>query len=178
MEWFGSLEVLLFIALLVIAAFVVIAFRGAADEWGRQRVGSLRNWRQGRKLAADIAARDSDDRRRSEKMAEEVTARKRTLETERVGKRFRVRETRDDTGMILTVLSLNSRHPWTHVDVECVSPPRRTTTRDDCVGRYSQAWLDFVVPADEQRRWTARFRREPDDNEDGWLHYESIPDES
>lgn len=126
------------------------------DAWLEKKADQWDNWRKAGAVRKDREQKERD---------RETHLRK--LETERVGARFRVKETKDDPGRVIEVIGLDPRHPDQKVRTRPVDEPEefRVTLIE---------WRQLTKSPDRQIHETARFDARSDDDADGWIRYERV----
>lgn len=96
------------------------------------------------------------------------------LETERVGRAFLRRDSKDDSGERWEVVELDRSHPRVRVIVQRQGPPTEADQWGGTLGRLSVEWNDLMKPAAMQRHVTARLDMESMDDADGWVTWEPL----
>lgn len=99
------------------------------------------------------------------------------LRRERVGARFRWKASKEDVGMIGTVIRLAEQQSRLRVVVDFESPVGRPPTKYDYQAPTSIEWKVLTAPDDEQIHRTARMNAKSFDDNDGWVEFEQLPRE-
>ena len=116
--------------------------------------------------AAEAAAleREEEDRKRPENIE--------ALKNERIGRRFLRRpKSRDEDGVIVTVIDLDQRNPERHVLVENAPVPGAELPVD-LPQRLVIDWSRLVEAPEAQMHYTARVLADSHNDADGWLFEE------
>jgi hypothetical protein len=158
----------------VVIGFVASYPVGYLRERGRQRAvraDQARASKQRREAAANAAATQALAREQEEcKRREHIE----TLKKERIGRRFlRRSNSKEEAGVIVTVIDLDRRDPKRRVLVE--NTPGGAELPADVPTRLVMDWHVLVAAPEVQKHRTARLIAHSSDDADGWLEFEQLP---
>ncbi len=162
-NWLLTLVVGTLVALLA-TAFGKKMLEVALSGWDRRRQNRATSKER------DRQASERDAIGQAEEMLRE------NLTIERVGRRFRRRDSIDDPGVLIEVVALASdvRQWRSKVLVAEQLKADGGSHRQGAPDRYTIDWKALVQPHDEQRRMTARVVEHSVERDDGWVMFELI----